>query len=100
MCKAQGHSTLLTKAQFLLPCRCKVTPGDLVFIEKIHADITDELAFDRVLLLGTREESVLGRPYIPGASVRAVVEVGHTVMEMSCYCGRLHACGRRYAVLV
>ena len=58
-----------------MPCRCKVTPGDLVFIEKIHADGTDELAFDRILLLGTREESVMGRPYIPGASVRAVVEV-------------------------
>ena len=80
------------KARFLLPCRCKVTPGDLVYIEKIHADVADELAFDRILLLGTREESVLGRPYIPGASVRAVVEVSHAVTATSCCCGRLHAC--------
>ena len=38
-------------------------------------DVNDRLALGRVLMLGSRIETVIGRPHIPGASVTAVVEV-------------------------
>jgi ribosomal protein L21 len=37
-------------------------------------DINDVLSLGRVLLLGSRSETVVGRPYVPGASVLVAVE--------------------------
>eukprot|EP00775_Hariotina_reticulata_P004174 gene4174-4422_t len=36
--------------------------------------VNDVLEFSKVLLVGTRTETTIGRPYIPEASVIAVVE--------------------------
>lgn len=53
----------------------KVTPDDVVVTEKLESvDINDVIELHRVLLLGSTEETLIGRPYIPGASVRAAVE--------------------------
>jgi len=52
-----------------------VSPDDLVVSEKLKGvDVNDRLALGRVLMLGSRSETVVGRPHIPGASVNAVVE--------------------------
>ena len=53
-----------------------MSPDDLVISEKLKGvDVNDRLALGRVLMLGSRTETVIGRPHIPGASVTAVVEV-------------------------
>ena len=52
-----------------------MSPDDLVVSEKLKGvDVNDRLALGRVLMLGSRSETVVGRPHIPGASVTAVVE--------------------------
>ena len=58
------------------PTQHKVSVDDLVFAEKLKGvDINDKVNLQRVLMLGSRYETVIGRPYIPGASVTAAVEV-------------------------
>jgi len=53
----------------------KVTPDDLITTEKLEGvDINDTLRLQRVLMLGSVKETVIGRPYIQGASVVAAVE--------------------------
>lgn len=54
----------------------KVTPDDLIYTEKIAGiDINQKLRLGRVMLLGSTAETIIGRPYIPGASVTAAIEV-------------------------
>ena len=54
----------------------KVTPDDLIYVEKLSGiDVNDRLRLGRVLLLGSAAETIVGRPYIPGASVTAALEV-------------------------
>uniref|UniRef100_A0A7S2XBN0 Large ribosomal subunit protein bL21m n=1 Tax=Lotharella oceanica TaxID=641309 RepID=A0A7S2XBN0_9EUKA len=53
----------------------KVVEDDVLMLDYIkELDIGEEIVFDKVLLLGTAEHTVLGRPLIPSASVCAVVE--------------------------
>lgn len=53
----------------------KVTPDDLIYSEKLGGvDVNDRVALDRVLMLGSTEQTVVGRPYVLGSSVTAVVE--------------------------
>jgi large subunit ribosomal protein L21 len=53
----------------------KVTPDDLIVTEKLAGvDVHDTLALGRVLVLGSAGETVIGRPYVPGATVTAAVE--------------------------
>jgi large subunit ribosomal protein L21 len=53
----------------------KVTPDDVVITEKIRGvDVNDKLRLNRVLLLGSQTETVIGRPYVGEASVTAAVE--------------------------
>eukprot|EP00850_Spirogloea_muscicola_P020548 SM000219S06693 [mRNA] locus=s219:144912:146289:+ [translate_table: standard] len=53
----------------------KVTPGDVIYAEKLKfAGVNERVALERVLLLGTRSETVIGRPTVPHASVTAVIE--------------------------
>lgn len=54
----------------------KVTPDDVIVVEKLgDVDVNDKLRLQRVLLLGSAAETVIGRPYVPGAAVDAAVEV-------------------------
>ncbi len=53
----------------------KVTTDDIVFVNQLPGvEVNDVLALDRVMLLGSRSETIVGRPYIPGATVLAAVE--------------------------
>ncbi|KAG7670676.1 hypothetical protein Ndes2526B_g00460 [Nannochloris sp. 'desiccata'] len=53
----------------------KVTPDDVIITEKLDGvDVSDKIQLQRVLLLGTAAETVIGRPYVPDATVTAVVE--------------------------
>ncbi|KAJ7565971.1 hypothetical protein O6H91_02G083200 [Diphasiastrum complanatum] len=53
----------------------KVTPGDSIYTEKLKfADINDKLRLNKVLLLGTKHQSVIGRPVVLSSAVFAVVE--------------------------
>jgi ribosomal protein L21 len=53
----------------------KVTPDDVIVTEKLTAlNINDVIRLERVLLLGSPSETIIGRPYIHGACVTAAVE--------------------------
>ena len=53
----------------------KVTPDDVIITEKLDGvDVNDKIKLQRVLVLGSAEETVIGRPYVPEASVIAAVE--------------------------
>ncbi len=54
----------------------KVTPNDIIVVEKLGGvDVNDRLQLQRVLLLGSAAETIIGRPYVPEAAVTAAVEV-------------------------
>lgn len=54
----------------------QVTADDVIYTEKIrNVAVMDKLRLGRVLLLGSRSETTIGRPFITGASVVAAVEV-------------------------
>ena len=58
------------------PTQFKVSPDDLIYTEKlVDMAVNDKVALRRVLMLGSRHETVIGRPIVPGASVIAAVEV-------------------------
>lgn len=53
----------------------KVTADDVIFPDRIHGvGVNDVVRLDRVLLLGSRVSTIVGRPYVPGACVYAAVE--------------------------
>ena len=45
-----------------------------------HVDVNDKINIKRVLMLGSRCETIIGRPLVPGAFVTAAVEVRGTTM--------------------
>lgn len=51
----------------------KVEEGQSYFIEKLAVEAGDEVVFDKVVALNTKELT-LGTPYVDGASVKATVE--------------------------
>lgn len=58
------------------PTQFKVTPDDIVYSERLKGvDVGDKVSLNRVLLLGNRETTVIGRPLVPDATVTAIVEV-------------------------
>lgn len=52
----------------------KVTKDDSVLSEKLDYDIGTQIAFDNVLLVGTPNYTIIGRPVIGDAKVYATVE--------------------------
>lgn len=52
----------------------KVTTDDVIYHNKIDSMINDVIEFGRVLLIGTQQDTTIGRPFIPGASVVAAIE--------------------------
>lgn len=53
----------------------KVTPGDVVIVDRLTAEAGAEITFDRVLLVETGDGTfVAGTPYVSGASVTGIVE--------------------------
>lgn len=54
----------------------KVSPGDVIRIEKIKQDLAkgDVITFDSVLLTEKEGETVIGTPFVEGAKVKAIFE--------------------------
>ncbi|CAM9581622.1 unnamed protein product [Ectocarpus fasciculatus] len=52
----------------------KVTKDDVIVAEKLVGDIGTTLEIADVLLVGTRESTLVGRPTVPGATVKLFVE--------------------------
>ncbi|CAM9259342.1 unnamed protein product [Ascophyllum nodosum] len=52
----------------------KVTKDDIIVAEKLPGDIGTTLEVTDVLLVGTREDTVVGRPIVSGASVKLFIE--------------------------
>lgn len=53
----------------------KVSAGDWIYVEKLkYADVMQKIILNKVLMLGTQSETVIGRPIVPGAAVHALVE--------------------------
>jgi len=57
------------------PTQYRVCQGDVIVTEHLHGvDINDVVSFNRVLMMGSQSKSVIGRPFVPGAHVLAIVE--------------------------
>eukprot|EP00252_Welwitschia_mirabilis_P028006 TRINITY_DN9909_c0_g1_i1.p1 TRINITY_DN9909_c0_g1~~TRINITY_DN9909_c0_g1_i1.p1 ORF type:complete len:281 (+),score=26.26 TRINITY_DN9909_c0_g1_i1:182-1024(+) len=53
----------------------KVSGGDVIYVEKLkYPDVNQKIMLKKVMLLGTKSQTIIGRPIIPGACVHAVVE--------------------------
>ncbi|GMI91538.1 NUCLEAR FUSION DEFECTIVE 1 [Hibiscus trionum] len=53
----------------------KVSNGDSIFTERLKfCEVNDKLILNKVLLLGSPAQSIVGRPILPDAAVHAVVE--------------------------
>ncbi|KAH0985682.1 hypothetical protein GBA52_012859 [Prunus armeniaca] len=53
----------------------KVSNGDCIFTERLKfCEVNDKLILNKVLLLGSSSQTIIGRPLLPDAAVHAVVE--------------------------
>ncbi|KAL1327155.1 hypothetical protein HN51_037242 [Arachis hypogaea] len=53
----------------------KVSIGDAIFTERLKfCEVNDKLTLNKVLLLGSPSQTIIGRPIVPDAGVHAVVE--------------------------
>eukprot|EP00262_Sarcandra_glabra_P005233 TRINITY_DN1660_c2_g2_i1.p1 TRINITY_DN1660_c2_g2~~TRINITY_DN1660_c2_g2_i1.p1 ORF type:complete len:268 (-),score=41.92 TRINITY_DN1660_c2_g2_i1:267-1070(-) len=53
----------------------KVSNGDSIFTERLKfCEVNDKLILNRVLMLGSKTQTIIGRPILPNAAVHAVVE--------------------------
>lgn len=51
----------------------RVNVGDVVFVEKLGAEVDSEVKFDKVMAVGNEESVVVGSPVVAGATVTAKV---------------------------
>lgn len=51
----------------------KVNEGEIVFLEKLTAEVDEVVTFDKVLAVQLDEETTFGTPYVDGAKVTAKV---------------------------
>ncbi len=51
----------------------KVQEGDIVFLEKLGAEVGENVKFDKVTLISKDEGIVVGAPYVDGAVIEASV---------------------------
>ena len=47
----------------------RVSEGDIIYVEKLVADVESDMEFDKVLLIGGDKSAKVGAPFIKGASV-------------------------------
>lgn len=53
----------------------KVSNGDSIFTERLKfCEVNDKLILNKVLLLGSPSQTIVGRPIVPDGAVHAVVE--------------------------
>ena len=46
-----------------------VSKGDIIYIEKLDAEVDSKIEFDKVLLIGGGKAAKIGSPYVKGAKV-------------------------------
>lgn len=51
----------------------RVNEGDIVFIEKLEAEVDSEVKFDEVLAIGSDDSATIGTPTVKGATVTGKV---------------------------
>ena len=51
----------------------KVSEGDVLFIEKLEAEASDKITFDKVLAVLDGDKATFGTPVVEGASVEATI---------------------------
>uniref|UniRef100_A0A7C3MJG6 Large ribosomal subunit protein bL21 n=1 Tax=Dictyoglomus thermophilum TaxID=14 RepID=A0A7C3MJG6_DICTH len=51
----------------------KVSVGSLVNVEKIKANVGEEVVLDKVLLVSKEDNVLVGKPYVNGAKIKAKV---------------------------
>ncbi|HOK62722.1 MAG TPA: 50S ribosomal protein L21 [Soehngenia sp.] len=51
----------------------KVQEGDIVYVEKLHADEGETVSFDKVLLLSNESGITAGKPFVEGAKVEGKI---------------------------
>ncbi|KAM9988092.1 hypothetical protein ACTFIZ_003457 [Dictyostelium cf. discoideum] len=52
----------------------KVIEGDIIMTDKIPVDVGEHIVLDKVLLVGTKNETIIGKPIISNFKVHAYVE--------------------------
>ncbi|KAK1302363.1 hypothetical protein QJS10_CPB12g00907 [Acorus calamus] len=53
----------------------KVSNGDAIYTDRLKfCEVNDKLILNKVLMLGSRTQTIIGRPILPDAAVHAVVE--------------------------
>ena len=52
----------------------KVTKDDRVMVEKLEYDVGQQIEFEEVLLVGTKDYTCIGRPTVKKAKILATVE--------------------------
>jgi large subunit ribosomal protein L21 len=51
----------------------RVAPGEFVDVERLPAEVGEQIILDRVLLVAEDEQVLVGQPALPGAQVIATV---------------------------
>ena len=51
----------------------RVNEGDVLELERLHAEPGEDVVFDKVLLLADGDDVSVGRPYVDGSRVQARV---------------------------
>lgn len=51
----------------------RVSPGDLVHVEKLSGEVGEQITFEEVLFLGEESNSRIGEPLVEGASVTGTI---------------------------
>ncbi|KAF9668021.1 hypothetical protein SADUNF_Sadunf15G0083400 [Salix dunnii] len=63
----------------------KVSNGDCIYVERLKfCEVNDKLILNKVLMLGTSTQTIIGRPILPDAAVHAVVEE-HISLNLKTY---------------
>ncbi|EFA80238.1 ribosomal protein L21 [Heterostelium album PN500] len=52
----------------------KVIKGDVIMSDRIHVEVGEHIILDKVLMLGTKEQTMIGTPLVDGAKVHAFIE--------------------------
>ena len=52
----------------------KLALQDQFMVDRLEGSVGQELSFDQVLLLGSQHATIIGRPCIPAAQVRCIIE--------------------------
>ena len=75
-----------------------MTKDDVIIAEKLAGDIGTTLDITDVLLVGTHEATVVGRPVVPGATVRLYVEEQTKDQKVNLNMCEYLSCGEGYSV--